>query len=691
MRTVGQAVSGLDEQLFVGREQELAAFRQWLVADTDLPETLNVSGPGGMGKSALLRAFCRIALEVGRPAVLADAHTFRATPEGLLHALGGGRTEEVLASLNETRPLLILDSFEELADLTRYLREEFFPGLDTGVKVVVAGRYPLARYWSREGSWSKLIRPLPLEGLSTAESRAYLGRRGVCDPRLIDQILNATGGHPLALSLAADMVLQFRVRDFAAAPEWRLIVHSLVERLLGHVDDPRFRELLEACAVIRQFNEATLEAVSGQQDIGAAFDELCRLSAVRPSEHGLMLHEDVRRILAEDLRWRRPERYNELRLRALAYYRERMRSALPAEREWLLAERFYLWEHGLVQALLFSEHEPGQVWMEAARPEDHADVLRIWSFWLNNILAAQQDAELDRDALEAERPFLEALLRHPTLRLCIARDRDGEAVGVSAVLPVYRDTAEFLTSCPVRGPLIQAYWSPEELAALPATAEGSNIFYLVLLAHTEWKPEAVRAVLLRNWFGLLALGGVYLVTTALPDYKSMLEACGFERIEQARRPARHPELPADGYALDLTAIGVEAWITAIMSGRRPPKPLGSSELERELQTALLHLHDDAWLARSPLAEMVAMGAGESRAQGPEAVRGAVLEALDRARARARPEDELAYRALELVYLPKAVSRQQAAAQLAVSRPTFYRLLKRGVQGVASVLNHHPLG
>jgi hypothetical protein len=32
----------------------------------------------------------------------------------------------------------------------------------------------------------------------------------------------------------------------------------------------------------------------------------------------------VRRILAQDLRWRHPERYRQLRLRALAHYRSRV-------------------------------------------------------------------------------------------------------------------------------------------------------------------------------------------------------------------------------------------------------------------------------------------------------------------------------------------------------------------------------
>ena len=100
--------------------------------------------------------------------------------------------------------------------------------------------------------------------------------------------------------------------------------------------------------------------------------------------------------------------------------------------------------------------------------------------------------------MAAERPFVEALLRHPGVRLRIAHDEGGRGVGFSTVLPVSRDSVELLASWPSRAPLIRAYWSPEELAALPATAETSNIYYLLEVATTDWQPEAVQAALLRD-------------------------------------------------------------------------------------------------------------------------------------------------------------------------------------------------
>src|SRR3712207_8167957 len=56
--------------------------------------------------------------------------------------------------------------------------------------------------------------------------------------------------------------LQLGIRDLTLAPEWHRMVGTLVERLLRDVADPTLRELLEACAVVRHFDAATLDRKS---------------------------------------------------------------------------------------------------------------------------------------------------------------------------------------------------------------------------------------------------------------------------------------------------------------------------------------------------------------------------------------------------------------------------------------------
>jgi hypothetical protein len=592
---------------------------------------------------------------------------------------------DVAVRLNKTRALVLLDRFDELGELTDYLQSELLPGLDTKVRVVIAGRYPVGLAWSRNELWHTLIRPLRLEGFSGTETQEYLHRRGLTEPGVVRQVVGAAGNNPLALSLAADLASRFGVRDFASAPEWRLVVRSLVERLLVEVRDPRLRELLEACVAVRQFDEATLAAVSGCDDVSAAFGQLCQLSFVSPSEHGLMLHDDVRRRLAEDLAWRHPDRYHALRARALAYYRERVRSAPAHEREWLVADRFFLWGNALIQELFFGSDEPGQVWVQVGWPADHEDIRRLFSLRMASLLTPEMVAERLSQPTE-DGDFFEAILRYPGTRLRVARDRDGRTLGFSTVLPVCQETIPLLDLHPAYGPLVHTHWSPRDLVALPASSDGATSFYLLHVVYAGEMPGAIRAALLRDLSSVFAGSGIYLSATFVPGNKRMLEACGFERRPAARNEAWGADYPVDGYVLDLSRIGFESWIEAVMSGRRPPRSLGCADLEHELQGALRHWADDYWLARSRLADIPAVPRADGVAQRSSAVRETIRQALAAARVEAAAGLDAAYRALELVYLSRRPSRKLEARNLAVSRATLYRLVKRGIHGLAEALS-----
>lgn len=184
MASIEQAAREREERSFVGRERELAAFQAWF--DSEEPEILSVAGPGGVGKTTLLAAFARLARSGERSVVLVDGRTVLPTREEFVAALGQQSLEDAVAELNATRPLLMIDAFEALGDLTRFLRDELLPPLDSRVRLVVAGRLPLASAWRRE-RWPIVVRTLVLERLDPDESREYLARREISDAALVEQ------------------------------------------------------------------------------------------------------------------------------------------------------------------------------------------------------------------------------------------------------------------------------------------------------------------------------------------------------------------------------------------------------------------------------------------------------------------------------------------------------------------------
>ncbi len=75
--------------------------------------------------------------------------------------------------------------------------------------------------------WQRLVCSLPLQNLSREESQAYLTKREIASEQH-QTILDFTHGHPLALSLVADVFLQRSGVSFRPAE-----TPDMIEPLLG--------------------------------------------------------------------------------------------------------------------------------------------------------------------------------------------------------------------------------------------------------------------------------------------------------------------------------------------------------------------------------------------------------------------------------------------------------------------------
>ena len=676
MPTIRDAMDRLDERLFVGREPEVTLFRHWLARDNDESSILDVSGPGGTGKSTLLRAFRRVAEAEGWRVVLADGSSFKPTPAQLSVAITGARGPDGADYLNQAPTVLMLDTFEELGALTHHLQDYLLPRLRRSVKVVISGRQPLGTAWS---AWGPVVQSIVLSGFPPETSRTYLRVRGI-GADLEGEITGAAGGSPLALSLAADMATQLGVREFRVAPEWRMALRSLVEDLLRDVRNQDLRVLLEAAAVVRQFDEELLGAMVARDNITAAFAALCGLSSIRPTEHGLTLHEDIRRILIEDLRWRRPELLVELRGRAWLHYRRRMRHAPDAA--WMIADELHLSGNDLIQAMVSQGSQPGLAWVERAGMADLDEIMRILESF-----SAQASSLPDAPTPEEVDPgFVRSVLASPAARVTVVRERDAGLTGYAFVLPVSRQTVDLLPTGGALRQLLEAACSAREIADLPDDTEDATVFIFSTIVHSPEHTAEGSAALVRDVLPALLAGGKYLACTASPRYAEVLSAFGFAKAASGLGPsAFDADRRLDAFALDLRVVGVETWIDSIVTGRPLPGELAAEDVAREVQAVLLHWSDDARLAVSPLVEMAARRDPESELSPADAVRALLRAALERARAGANEDRELAFRAVELAYLEHSVSHERVAERLSVSRSTFYRLLKRGISGVVAAL------
>ncbi|MCL4449040.1 MAG: hypothetical protein M1483_04595 [Actinobacteria bacterium] len=538
-----------DKDIFVGRKEELDFFRKWLLSENST--VLNIYGPGGVGKTTLLRAFEKIARGENWSVVQMEGSEFTDV---------SGKD----IWLNRTGSVIFLDAFDEISNPFRWIQDKFLENLAVPFHIVIAGRHPLKTMLPLNSGWHRLLFSLPLTGFSTEVSWEYCKARGLKDSVISSRLIRAAAGSPLALSLAVDMVIQYGwdvpqsdgfTKNITQIPTWHVVVRSLVEELLRETDDPVLLRSLEAAAVVHQFDRDLLTALLGQEgktlNLAGAFDKLASLSVVRPTAHGLSLHDEVRRLISDDLRWRSPRSYTELLLRAITYYRQLIYSGEPLERERLVAECLFLVNEGLLNSLFFEEKAAEQIYVTNGEPEDIQAAHDVWLRWYQRSLG-----EYPSPALELQ---LRRTLAHPSVRFRLARSYNREILGFAAVIPICRDCLDLLTFGSATASLVDTCFTSNDLDSLPLEAHETTLFHFRYVVEGDQWSETVRSLLLCDLIGLLINEGTYFVSTPFAYYKEVLDVLGFQRLDSARNWGNGNASPVEHYKLDLSRTGFDEW------------------------------------------------------------------------------------------------------------------------------------
>ncbi|NGO12480.1 ATP-binding protein [Streptomyces sp. HC44] len=383
-RSLGQTLAAGRDRAFVGRETELALFRAALAETPGARPVHYLHGPGGIGKSMLLRRFAAEARSAGRPVVEVDGRIIAPTPEGFMHAAGTG--------LHEPGVVLLLDTFEQCQGLEGWLWEHFLPTLPVGSVVVVAGRLAPDPRLTSDPGWHSLLQVTALRNLVPDESVQFLAARGVpLDAH--ETLLSFTGGNPLALALAAAVA----EKDASAAPSWKPsqdVIAILLPQLIGDIPDAAHRKALEICAHAHVTTESLLRALQGD---GAPelFAWLRRQPFVESTGVGLFPHDAVREVLVADLKWRDPEGFSAMHRDTLEHHLRQLRSAPESQmlhatgaliflfRTDRQMSEFNFWrEVGLAQEQEYAPGDRERV-LSLAEETEGAESASVVAFWLD--------------------------------------------------------------------------------------------------------------------------------------------------------------------------------------------------------------------------------------------------------------------------------------------------------------------
>ena len=228
--------------------------------------------------------------------------------------------------------------------------------------------------WRADPAWRELLR-VRLAAQSEPGGQPAIPARLWHRPGPHDQLVEQAHGHPLGLSLLADVL----VRGGEAAGDTLTpdLVGTLLRRFVEIVPSGPHRRALEVCAVARVTTEALLREVLGLDDAHELFTWLRGLSFVESGPTGVFPHDLVRDALEADLRWRDPDGYRQVFRGIRGYINSRLRTARGHEQQQAISDAKYMFRRlpGVVSPVDWGAW--GQQYPEPAEPGDREAILDL--------------------------------------------------------------------------------------------------------------------------------------------------------------------------------------------------------------------------------------------------------------------------------------------------------------------------
>ncbi|MFJ9605851.1 ATP-binding protein [Kitasatospora sp. NPDC101176] len=654
---MGERLSRTRAQAFIGREEELGRFTRALAGDPHAPFAFYAFGPGGIGKSALLRTLADRARTAGRPLLELDGRFVSRDPADFEHAAAG--------FLDTPGTVLLVDSFEHCQWLETWLWQRFLPRAADDTLVVLAGRLPPQPQWTADPAWAGLLDVRELQPFSDDQARSLLTTARV-RPELRERVLGFAGGNPLALSLAAAAGSTGWNREEVWAPSADLL-RTLLTGLIGEVPTAAHRRALEVAAQAHATSEELLSAVLPDEDAHPLFGWLRDLPFMESTPRGLHPHDAARETLTADLRWRAPNAFETIRRRLAQEYLRLLREA-PEERvRTVTDELFYLFRESPVLARLRTWSREDEVHDCPLRPEDTDAVLRM--------------AERTEGPASAELAHY-WMRRQPQAFSVYRRVSTGQAVAFTArlVLPAPADPLDLATD-----PVVAAAWAHTEATAPVRPGEHIGVSRFTVypeqyqvpsrvidLSSSRAQAEAARAHGRAYGFAVWRDADTW-----AERVKGTLEDTGARPLVG--------EHTYGVFGVDWREEGVEAWLGRFLDAtdtpaRPGPSALSRSAFDQAVREALAHWRDPSAFAacaltRTRLAADLADPAEELRALLRRAVDDLAAD----------PRGVRAREALTAGHFSGAPTQEAAARRLGLPYGTYRRHLRQGLDLLCEAL------
>lgn len=651
MSTLAATVDREDQKRFVGRARELAIIERALHGES--PERIVlVHGPGGIGKSTLLREVRRRAAAAGWDVRFLDGRDGVPTSREAREYLAGDAPDS-------GRRLLLLDTYERLAPLGSFLRRDLIPELPGGWRLLIAQRGAPDPEWLRDG-WDRVTTTVELDQVSGEEARELLTKAGVAEDPAADALLSWAGGSPLALALGADAVRDGGTWNAQRLEDRPALADLLVRRLTESELDPSHLDIAAVAAVAWRTDAAMLGEVLPGVDGQEAERWLRTRTFAESLGERVTLHELVRTALRAWLRRQQPERERELRRRIGEHLYARACDGRPA----LMPDLAELIENETIRWGLGGLGD-GSLRVDTIRPEEFESLAAG---------AGQRGASEWWAATTT-------LLRAAPECVIVARDRDDVVVGLCSFT-----TPERAPSACDEDPILSGWLAHARanLAGEPVIVWRDSLDFTA-----EHGKESSRVPSVLNTTAVLRSGVPNPRWSYLPIDPENAQAVRFASMMGARK-LDGLDVILDGrthecHLLDHGEGGLLAAHRAAIyaeSGLRAPR-LGAADAppaapitSETVKEALRSLDRPLELARSPLAT------GGTPGERADSVRHLLTVATADAFG-AGPQEAILRELITRAYFSGPATHEMVADDLHVSRSTYFRYLRTATDRLAT--------
>ena len=690
MASIADLLASARRRAFVGRTPERQLFERAVSAATPEYVLLYIYGPGGQGKTTLAKHLADHCQEQKINSLMVDARDIEPHPVAFMEAVraalvktpGPMGAQGDLFGLLEQLPgktVLFIDTFEKIAPIDDWVRTDFLPQLPANILTVITGRNAPSLSWMTDPGWKVLMRAVSLQNFSPAETEDYLRRRNIPADK-IPAILDFTHGHPLALSVVADIYEQYPDKNFSPdeSPD---LVRTLLQLFVRQVPSPMHRAALEVCALVNLLTESLLAEVMGLEDAGELFNWMCGLSFISIGKDGIYPHDIARESLCADLKWRHPDWNAELHQRIRHYYHKKLKETGGEGQRRVLFDLIYLHRLNPVVKPFFDWREGGSFWVDVAQEQDWpglremvqqlegADSLAAFDFWVGR---AEAQCWVWRDAHKKANAFVLKINAHeltpekaggdPVVHRAVVYQqqhfklRAGDQV-VLFRLWMAKDTHQQVS--PLQSSMfltmVQYYFTP-----------GLAVSLLAVVQPAYWKEVLAYADLKHLTELDFAVGGVPF-GWYMHDWRARAPLAWLDLLGKR-------EVGSD--------LGVEAETQQVQA-----VVLSEADFQEAAAETLRHFHNNSQLLLNPLLRsrtIVAVTGGDTNdAQRVAALKQKTMDVLKEMEA--SPLDGKYYRVLHRTFINPVGSQEKTADFLNMSFSTYRRYLQSGVQRFGEVL------